>query len=684
MTKAEREFVSEAEEILDRLRSEMLELETQRARDGDELDPDLVNRAFRSAHTLKGLAGMAGHDAMSELAHRLEDVLDGVRMGRVGADSPALAIVDEAIELCSELLAGSGEAAGGDLSRVAELIGRLDVALSGGDASRDDEEPVLDIDPNMLRALTEYEEHRLQENVRKGRHLSLVDTNFDIASFEEGLGELSAAIREVGEVVSTLPSPGDAQESQIRFSLLAATTVSAEQLSERLDFPETTVRIVRQGGDREAGSPVEREPAAGLADKAVGPSAGPEGTDAQSFKSISDTVRVDIRKLDELMTLVGELVIQRSAVASISDRLAARSDTARLGLELSKVDKQLDRKLKELQTGVLEVRMVPLRQVFQKLSRVARRLERDLGRQVRLDFVGGDTELDKLIVEELVDPLVHLLRNAIDHAIEPSSERRAAGKPAEGQICVAASQRGNHVVITVSDDGRGIDPVAVRARAEAAGLIAPDAAVPDTEILALVFEPGLSTRAEVSETSGRGVGMDVVRSNITSLGGLVDLESRLGHGSVITLTLPITLAIVQALLVEVAEQRFAVPLASVLETLMVSEDEIQRSEGRELLNLRGKPLPLRRLADEFGLQSQAERSGGEDLCAVVLGLGELRMGLLVDALLGQQDTVIKPIQGPVRQVRGIAGATELGDGDAVLVLDVSSFVEDTVRGKETA
>ena len=676
-TKAQREFVSEAEEILDRLCTDLAELQSQRETGDGDVDPDVVNSAFRSAHSLKGLAGMVGHDAMAELAHRLEDVLDGVRMGRVGLDSPALPIVDQIIALSTELLASGIESSASDVERVAEVLARLDVALTDRPAAEGEPEPELDIDSSMLAALTEYEEHRLGENVRKGRHLSLVETNFELANFEEGLSELSTAIREVGEVVSTLPSPGAAPESQLRFSLLAATTVAADQLLERLDFPDTTVRIVLEG----SGPDVVSEQEAVRAEVTESGPLVPEASDFESLKSVSDSVRVDIRKLDELMTLVGELVIVRGSVAAIANRLTHDGATQRIGAELAKVHKQLDRKLKELQTGVLEVRMVPLRQVFQKLSRVARRLERDLGKRVELDFVGGDTELDKLIVEELVDPLVHLMRNAIDHAIEPADERRAAGKPEVGAISVVASQRGNHVVIEIRDDGRGIDASVVRRRAEASGLIAAEAVLSDKEVLSLVFEPGFSTRSEVSETSGRGVGMDVVRSNVTRLGGMVDLDSRVGRGTVTTLTLPITLAIVQALLVETGGQRFAIPLNSVLETLLVDEASIQRSEGRELLNLRGEPLPLRRLSDEFALESNPSEGG---LCAVVLGLGELRMGLLVDALIGQQDAVIKPIQGPVRQVRGIAGATEIGDEGAVLVLDVSSFVEDTVRRKDAA
>jgi two-component system chemotaxis sensor kinase CheA len=303
-----------------------------------------------------------------------------------------------------------------------------------------------------------------------------------------------------------------------------------------------------------------------------------------------------------------------------------------------------------------------------------RRLRRDTDKEVRLEIRGADTELDKLIVEELVDPLMHVVRNAFDHAIESPEERVAAGKPREGAIRLEAYQRGNDVVIAATDDGRGIDAEAVRARAEEKGVIDVGDHLSRKEVLDLIFAPGLSTRTEVTETSGRGVGMDVVRANITALGGVVDVASKPGAGTTITMTLPITLAIIQALIVGVESQRFAIPLNSVRETLLVDPGEVQRSDGRELLNLRGEALLLRRLAVEFGLGDPDAAPAKQ--YAVVLGIGDARLGLLVDRLEGQQDVVIKPIQGPIRSVRGIAGATEVGDSGAVLVLDVSALVED--------
>ena len=670
--KADQEFVSEAEEILERMREDYVDLDDQRA-GGGEVDPDLINRLFRSAHSLKALAGMFGLESIQDLAHHLEDILDGLRLGRVSMDSPFVALIDEAIHTFGNLLesVGDEEALAAFNEPVEDLANRI--KASAKEAAAGGELQSLEIDDALLRALTEYEEHRLRENIQRGRHITLVGSTFEIMSFDEGLSELSDSIRAIGEVLSTLPAPGETPESQIRFSLLVASDLNVAELTEALDFPDADVQSVLAGApDVEVISePSETEPA---------PQA-PVASELDSLRSISETVRVDIRKLDELMNLLGELVIQRASIGEIAAKLMARPQNAQIGVELSKIHKSLDRKLKGIQSAVLEVRMVPMRQVFDKVSRVVRSLKRDLQKDVRLEVSGADTELDKLIVEELVDPLMHIVRNAIDHGIEPAEERVAAGKDTQGCIKINAFQRGNHVVISVGDDGKGIDRAALLARAESLGLLSADIELSDRETLGLIFSPGLSTQSEVTETSGRGVGMDVVRENVMALGGAVEVESIMGRGTAISMTLPITLAIIQSLIVAVGEHRFAIPINAVHETLLIDTSEIQRSEGREILNLRGDALLLRSLAQEFELGG----SGSSDKqFAVIVGLGEQRIGLLVDRLDGQQDTVIKPIQGPIKNVRGFAGATELGNQDAVLVVDVASLVEDTLSRKEGA
>jgi len=660
--KLQQEFVSEAEEILERMRDDLSTL-AEATSGGREAPPAIVNQLFRSAHSLKGLSGMFGMAALAELAHHLEDVLDRFRLGRTALCGAGIRLLDESVALAAAGLEKVGREETDDTlaEAIADLVTRI--AAWEGESTA----PAVGVDEalpdHLLRALTEYEESRLQENVRRGRALALVDVEFPIGSFEESLQGLNQMLQEVAEVISTLPSPAAAGEDGIRFELLVASECSPATLAGRLGLEASAVRAAVP-----AKAPQSSAPVAPTSD-----------ADAATLKSLSNTVRVDIRKLDELLHLVGELARERSALSAWVDRFGARTETARAAAELDKIRRALDRKAQTLQAAVLDVRMVPLRQVFEKLTRVVRRLRIDLGKDVALQIEGADTELDKLIVEELVDPLVHLVRNAFDHAIEPADERRAAGKPERGVIRLEASQRGNDVAVSVVDDGRGIDPQAVRARAIERGLLGADEVLGRRELFGLLFLAGFSTREEVSTTSGRGVGLDVVRENLSALGGLVEIDSTLGAGTRVTLTLPITLAIVQALLVTAGGQRFAIPLGGVRETLAVAPDEIQTSAGRELLHLRGDALPVCRLAEAFAL-APIDRTRKQ--FAVVLGIGDARVALLVDALDGQQDAVIKPVQGPVPQVRGVAGATELGDGSTLLVLDVSALVEDGTRRRE--
>jgi two-component system chemotaxis sensor kinase CheA len=675
--KAQQEFVSEAEELLDRMRDDLSALAEATAA-GREIPATTLNQLFRSAHTLKGSAGMFGHALLAELAHHLEDILDRLRMGRATLGRSGLSLLDESVSLAGAALEKVGNVEGAEslADSITDLVGRISAWEPPAETRPAAALGALDVPDGLLRALTEYEESRLRDSLSRGRGLYVIEVDLELAAFEESLNELTRAIQEVGEVISTLPSPGAGSESGIRFLLLAASDLGAAELAERLELDAAAVRAARApavGTPRAAAAAVAAPASAAAVDPGV-----PEA-EAATLKSLSETVRVDIKKLDELMNLVGELARERAALRMLTARLAGDRTTARVATELDKIQRGLERKTQELQAAVLDVRMVPLRQVFDKLTRVTRRLRLDLNKDVRLELRGAETELDKLIVEQLVDPLMHLVRNAFDHAIESAEERARLGKPADGLIQIEATQRGHDVAVEVRDDGRGIDPEVVRARALERGLIEADAVLSRKELFDLLFLPGFSTKNDVTEISGRGVGLDVVRANVSGLGGLVSVDSTPGRGTTVTLTLPITLAILQALLVGVADECFAIPLAGVRETLVASPSEIQRSAGRELLNLRGDALPVLRLADEFGLRVTPR---DQKQYAVVLGIGDARVALLVDRLEGQQDAVIKPVQGPLRTLRGVAGATELGAQNAVLVLDVSALVADAGRRRE--
>ncbi len=462
--RASLEFAPRAEALLERLGADLAGLADQRP--GGDVDADLVDRLFRSAHSLKGLAGMFGLDTVGDLVHHLEEILDGLRVGRIAVASPAVELLGEAVGMLGAMLTRVDDERGHEAHRaeVAAMIGRIGAAIEAPTAEPD--EPAgLDLDPSLRCALTAYEEHRLRENLLRGRELALVDAAFELIAFEDRLSELSAALSEVGEVIATLPSPGTASESRICFALLVATDTPSEQLCTRLDLSPARVR--RVGTLRDASAPA-----------------------AGSLRAIGDSVRVGVRKLEEL-------------------RAAA-----------------------------LDVRTVPLRPVFENLVRAAGRLRGDHDKDVQLDFEGADTELDERIVERLVDPLVHVVRNAFDHAIESVAERLSAGKDACGSILVQAIRRDDRVVIEVSDDGRGIDSDAVRRVAEKRGTVSSDDVLSEQEQVDLVFAAGLSTRQAASKSSGRGVGLDVVRASLAALGGAAEVSSVLGRGTTIKLTLP--------------------------------------------------------------------------------------------------------------------------------------------------
>jgi two-component system chemotaxis sensor kinase CheA len=388
-------------------------------------------------------------------------------------------------------------------------------------------------------------------------------------------------------------------------------------------------------------------------------------------------VRVDIHKLDRLMNVVGELVLVKSSLLGLAERHKAEGGDPGLSSELHRASRALERKLAELQAGILEVRMVPLEQVFDKLARMVRKLAREVGKEIDFVVAGGDVELDKLIVEELSDPLMHLIRNSIDHGIEAPEARRRVGKPAVGRVRLSAAQRGNHVKILVEDDGAGLDEDRIRQVAVERGL-ATTAGMADLarrDILNLIFSAGFSTAREVTSLSGRGVGLDVVKNNIAELSGIIDLATERGLGTRFEITLPVTLAILRALVVSAAGRVYAVPLNSVLEILEVSAGEVRTLSTREVISLRGSTLPLLRLAQFFQLSGAPTP---EKFFVVVVGLAQERLGIAVDDLVGQQDIVVKPLGRALESVRGIAGATDLGNRRTVLVLDVGAVIEEVV------
>jgi len=378
------------------------------------------------------------------------------------------------------------------------------------------------------------------------------------------------------------------------------------------------------------------------------------------------------------MNIVGDLVIQRSEFQRIADLVKSAVETGQIGIDLEKAIRGFGRRVNELQTGVMSTRLVPIGTVFERMATIIRQTSRSLGKDVRVDMTGVDTELDKLIIEELSDPLMHIVRNAVDHGIEMPDKRKAAGKDTQGTIRLDAYPEGNKVIVQISDDGGGIDAERVYQKAVSQGLLDPSQQLTTAEKLDLIFLPGLSTKTEVSDLSGRGVGMDVVKNNIARLSGLIQIDSKPGQGTKLTLTLPITLAIIKALLVESRARTYAVPIYNVLECVRIPYDRVRTIEKRATFELRERSVPLIDLGDYF-------KHGGEAAQApyhyvIVVGLAEQRLGIRVDRLAGQQDVVIKPLGDLLKGAPGVAGAAELGNQKTVLVLDVGRILGEVMTG----
>jgi len=655
--RAREEFTSEAEELLDTLSRDLVELEAQ----GTAVRPEVINKIFREVHSLKGLAGMLGFGEISELSHNLEDMLDRLRMGKISIDKELVDLLYDAVDSLNRLVISINDPSLGQLVDITALTRRIHHVVSsqpqqrGGDAFSG-----LTLDEQTKKSLTEYEEHRLLENVRSGKHILSVEVRFDFVDFDEKLRALTARLSESGEVISTLPAIDNTGGNGIAFRLLYGSALHDEAVSALA--PEAKVVSLRRAS----------EPApAGAPDVTMLAETAEEDL---SLRSLSQTVRVDIAKLDHVMNIVGELIVEKTQLDTLAR--AVENQQARLTVhELTKIARNLDRKLNELQKSVIETRMVPVGQIYAKLSRTVRKVARELNKEIELVLRGEDTELDKVMVEELTDPLMHIIRNALDHGIESTEERQAKGKLGVGRVTLTAYQQGNSVVIDVSDDGRGIDPERVRRAAQKRGLLATDDPIDAARAYEFLFTPGFSTASEVSEISGRGVGLDVVKRNLQALKGSIDITSTPGEGTTFRIMLPITLAIIQALIVRAGDEQFAIPLTSVEESLRIYSRDIRTVERREVFTLRDYTLPLLRLADAFNSDVHREETPDTKWFVVVTRSGEKVAGILVDALVRQQEVVIKSIGERLKTIPGIAGATEVGEGEIVLVVDVGSLIE---------
>lgn len=661
------EFIAEAEEIIELVSKNLITLEKSQ---GKPPQPDVVNAIFRGVHTLKGIAGMMGFSNVTEFSHTLENLLDAIRMGKLPLSGAVIKLLFESVDNLRKLLERVSKE-GNDSLDISRLLSDLENILKKGPEDNVKlglEE--LDLGHNFLKVLTEYETHRLEENIRLGANIYEVTAGFNLETFDKDLSDINSTISTFGEVITTLPTSGASPEVGIEFRLIIGTKEDYNYVSSLLSSNKVKVKEIRY--DKKKDKKIkgeEREEAEAQAQAEDLPS---------SVKSLSMTVRVNINRLDKLLNIVGELLLNKAVISHISRDLRNMQGLTDTAIELDKAARTLDKKLNELQEGLTEVRMVPISSLFDRLTRMIRKLSRESGKIIDIRIFGEDTELDRLMVEEIADPLMHIIRNAIDHGIESQEERIKAGKKEIGTIRLSAKQKGNHVVIEVEDDGGGIDFRKVREKGVEKRLIGANTPFTEKEAIDLLFTPGFSTSKTVTEISGRGVGLDVVKKNLVKLNGTIDIETEVKKGTKFILTLPITLIILKALIVQVGSEVYALPINSVSESMSITSRDIQTVERREMIKLREKTLPILRLDEAFEMKSR--KGGNEKMYVVVVGSGNRRIGFVVDALLGQQEIVIKSIGKALSRVRGIAGATELGSRKTILVLDVGVLIEEAIEG----
>ncbi len=714
------EFVSESSELIEALDQDLVTLEQSPD------DTDLLDRIFRALHTIKGSSSFLGLDNLTTFAHAAEDALNALRKGEARADADTMDALLQAADVVRrqiEAIAGGGQPEPGPTALIETLHAiahRSEAAGSGSPsapaASVPDEAPQaatsnepaeaplelpaskLDLLPFMVDDLKESLDRLTgqldaYEVGSAGSIADAVDDLIRSADFFEArdLVEDLAALHDAIVAVSEREDRAEATLPEAR-RLLGVLHQRAEGIADHrlLTIDTTEIRAALEraandqaGSDGAASAPAATGAATGEPTESASaePAAEKTGGDDAAAKG-ERTIRVDVERLETLLNLVGELVLQKNRVVALGRRLDQLQVDADLTEELDQAGSDLDRVTADLQMGVMKTRMQPLSKLFNRYPRMVRDLARSTGKQIRLEITGGETEVDKSVLEGLADPLVHILRNSGDHGIESTERRAEAGKDPAGTIRIGAWHEGSHVVVEISDDGQGLDPAKIGPKAKEKGLVTDEQlkAMTDRDILNLIFKPGFSTASQVSNISGRGVGMDVVRSNIVKMNGLVDLRSEVGRGSTVSIRIPLTVAIMPAMMIKVGKAFYALPLANVVEILRPEAKQLNRVGGRPTMRVRDRVLPLVDLGELFG-RSETDRHAA---VAVVIALGEKRMVVLVDGLVGQQEIVIKPIDEYLGKNGLISGATVREDGGVSLILDVPAVFETLHRSPRAA
>ncbi len=689
-------FLEESREHLQSLNDGLLALEN------DPEEVSVVNDIFRNAHTIKGMSATMGFTKIAELTHDMENVFDLLRTEKMKVNEDIMDTLFKTIDSLEQMIESVGSGGPEDVVDITGFASKLSALASGKTVAEAEPAPApaaaapAAAAPAAAGSSIEYsdtDKDVIMEAANGGMHVYHVKVTLaDNCVLKSARSYMVMnALDQLGEVVKSVPPAEDLEQEKFEQSFDVVTVTDSEMKAiedsilsisevESVEIKDAVEEIKAAAAPAEAPAaapaaaaptapaanvPVPAAPVAPAAQPSAPPAKKP-AADAKKLKS-GQSVRVDIEKLDTLMNLMGELVINKV-------RLEQIGTTHRL-TELTETLEQMDRVTTDLQTVVMKVRMVPVGQVFNRFPRMVRDLAKELGKELNLTIEGEETELDRTVIDEIGDPIMHLLRNSLDHGLEHPDDREAKGKPRIGEVGLIARHEGNNVVIMVTDDGKGIDADVIRRKAVEKGMISEDEAnsLDDADAVRLIFLPGFSTAEVVTDVSGRGVGMDVVRSKIETLGGHVDVETKIDEGSVFKIKLPLTLAIIQALLVKVQEEMYAIPLGSIDSTINITQEDIKTVRNKEVIVLRGQIIPIIRLGDILNVP-RVHETDSDDIFVVVVHIGERKAGIVVDNLIGQQEIVIKTLGKLLAGLKVISGATVLGDGRVAMILDVSALM----------
>ncbi|GAA9267580.1 chemotaxis histidine kinase/response regulator CheAY2 [Helicobacter pylori] len=646
------DFLIEAFEMNEQLDQDLVELEH------NPEDLDLLNRIFRVAHTIKGSSSFLNLNILTHLTHNMEDVLNRARKGEIKITPDIMDVVLRSIDLMKTLLVTirdtGSDTNNGKENEIEEAVKQLQAITSQNLEGAKETSGTKETQKEIKEEIKE----KAKEEIKANKAPTTENTASDNPLADEpDLDYANMSAEEVEAEIERLLNKRQEADKERR----------AQKKQEDQAKPKQEVAPAKE-------TPKTETPKAPKTETKAKAKADTEENKAPSI-GVEQTVRVDVRRLDHLMNLIGELVLGKNRLIRIYSDVEERYDGEKFLEELNQVVSSISAVTTDLQLAVMKTRMQPVGKVFNKFPRMVRDLSRELGKSIELIIEGEETELDKSIVEEIGDPLIHIIRNSCDHGIEPLEERRRLNKPETGKVQLSAYNEGNHIVIKISDDGKGLDPVMLKEKAVEKGVISERDAegMSDREAFNLIFKPGFSTAKAVSNVSGRGVGMDVVKTNIEKLNGIIEIDSEVGVGTTQKLKIPLTLAIIQALLVGVQEEYYAIPLSSVLETVRISQDEIYTVDGKSVLRLRDEVLSLVRLSDIFKVDAILESNS--DVYVVIIGLADQKIGVIVDYLIGQEEVVIKSLGYYLKNTRGIAGATVRGDGKITLIVDVGAMMD---------